>query len=103
MPSPNQKPGADPIRAPPQKSENRRYYDRGDVPVETIEQPAMPGNDVAGVVYPPTALHRGFKEIAELGTNREHRAQQQQRAGFADTECREAASDDEARYKPADR
>src|ERR1700694_5565352 len=71
MPSPNHKTAADAIRATPQKAKNRRHDDRGDVSIETIQQPTMPGNDVAGVLDAETAFHSGFKQIAELGSHRE--------------------------------
>ena len=38
----------------------------GDEAVETIHQPAMAGNDVAGVFNAKTPLHRRLEEIAEL-------------------------------------
>src|SRR3982074_3980272 len=69
MLSPNHKTAADAIHATPQKAENRRQHDRGDGSVETIKQPAMPGNDVAGVLDAETPVHRGFEQIAQLGSN----------------------------------
>src|ERR1700682_4957467 len=82
MLSPNHKTAADAIRATPQKPENRRQDDRSDESVETIHQSAMPGNDMAGVLDAETPFHRGFKEIAKLGSNREDRPEQQHRGQF---------------------
>src|ERR1035437_8958210 len=62
----------------------------------------MPGNELAGVLDAETPLHRGLKEIAKLGSNRERRAQQQQRACFAETRRHKPCGDDKARYKAAD-
>src|SRR6187397_1620830 len=81
--SPNHKTAADAIRATPQKTENRRQHDRGDEAVETIHQPAMAGNDLTGILDAETPFHRGFEQIAELRSNRQHRGQQQQRDGVA--------------------
>src|SRR5580704_9173087 len=102
MTSPNHKTAADAIHATPQKAENRRQNDRGDVSVETIEQPAMPGNDVAGVLDTETPLYRGLKEIAKLRNDRKNSAQQQSRAGIAETERHKRFCDEKARRKPAD-
>src|ERR1700722_7259064 len=76
MLSPNHKTAADAIHATPQKAENRSYDDRGDETVERIHAPAMPGNEVAGILDAKTPLHRGFQEVAQLGCNRKCRAQQ---------------------------
>src|SRR5450759_1229790 len=62
----------------------------------------MPGNELAGVLDAEAPLHRGLKEIAKLGSNRERRAQQQERAGFAETRRHKPGGDDKARYKAAD-
>src|SRR5580698_6346638 len=67
--SPNHKTAADAIHAAPQKTENRRQDYRRDETVETIEQPAMPGDDLAGVLDAETTFHCRFKEIAKLGNN----------------------------------
>src|SRR6266404_1390442 len=102
MLSPNHKTAADAIHATPQKPENRRQDDRSDESVETIQQSAMPGNDVAGVLDAETPFHRGLEEIAKLRCDRQNRAQQQQRSGFAETEGRKSRRYDEARHKTAD-
>src|SRR5580692_6506240 len=73
--SPNHKTAADAIHAAAQKPENRRHDHRGDEPVEAIEQSAMAGNDVAGVLDAETPFHSGFKQIAELRSDREAAAQ----------------------------
>src|SRR6266404_1272450 len=105
MLSPNHKTAADAIHATPQKPENRRRDDRGDESVVAIHQSAMPGNDMAGVLDAKTAFHRGFKEIAELGGDRENRAQQQQRAQFKGrihfAKRGKSRGDYKARYKAA--
>ncbi len=75
MSSPNHKTAADAIHAAPQKAENRRQDDRGDEAVETVHQPAMTGNEVAGILDAETPLYRRLEEIAKLGRDREHRAQ----------------------------
>src|SRR3979490_1313436 len=104
MLSPNHKTPADAIRATPQKPENRRQEHRSAESVETIHQSAMPGNDMAGVLDSETPFHRGFKEIAKLGSDRENRAEQQQRAQpkgrihFA--KCGKSRGDHKARHKP---
>src|SRR6266852_6740220 len=89
--SPNHKTAADAIHATPQKPENRRHDDGCDVSVEAIQQPAMPGNDVAGVLDAESPFHSGFKEIAKLRRNREDSAEQQDGAGFAETERRKSS------------
>src|SRR6476659_5417501 len=61
----------------------------------------MARNDMAGILDAETAFNRGFKEIAELGSNRENSAQEQQRAGLAEPQRGKAAGDHKARQKPA--
>src|ERR1017187_5668023 len=102
MNSPNHKTAADAIHATPQKPENRRHDDRGDESVETIQQPAMSGNELTGVLDAESPFHRGLEQIAKLGSDRESRAQQQERASFAETERHKPAGDDKARDKAAD-
>src|SRR4030081_3083941 len=82
--SPNHKPAADAIRASPQKPENRRQDDGGHESVEAVQQTAMPGNDVAGILDAEPPFDRGFEEIAELRRNRASRSQQQYLAGIAE-------------------
>src|ERR1700761_2822826 len=77
MTSPNHKTAADAIHAAPQKTENCRQNDRGDEAIETVEQAAVAGNDVAGVLDAKSAFHGGFEQIAQLGSDRERRSQQQ--------------------------
>src|ERR1700738_3543971 len=74
---PNHKTAADAIRASPQKPENRHQDDGGHESIEAVQQTAMPGNDVAGILDAEAPFDRGFEEIAELRRNREHRSQQQ--------------------------
>src|ERR1700737_3015458 len=104
--SPNHKSAADAIHAVSQKPENRSHDDGGDEPVETIQQPAVPRDEVAGVLDAKTPLHRGLKEIAELGSNRQSRPQQQKRAQFEGridfAERGEARGNHKARRKAAD-
>src|SRR5581483_11934063 len=64
--SPNHKSGSGATRAAAQNSENRRQHDRRDIAVEAVHQPAMAGDDVAGVLHAEAALDGGFEEIAEL-------------------------------------
>src|SRR4051812_11866814 len=71
MNSPNHKTAADAIHATPQKTENRRQDHRGDESVEPVQQPAMPRDDLAGILDAETPFYRGFEEIAELGSDRE--------------------------------
>src|SRR5665811_308226 len=67
MPSPNHKTAADAIHAAPQKPENSSHDHGRDESVEAIHQPAMAGDDVAGVLDAETPFHRGLQEIAKLG------------------------------------
>src|SRR4029077_19396066 len=64
--SPNHKTAADAIRATPQKPENRRHDDGCDKSVQAVQQTAMTGDDVAGILHAKPPLHGGLKEIAEL-------------------------------------
>src|SRR3984885_11797495 len=100
--SPNHKTAADAIHAAPQKSQNRRQDHRRDKAVETIEQSAMSGNDLAGVLDVEPAFHCRFKQIAELGNNGKRCAQHQQGAGSGQTEHRKSRRDNKARSKAAD-
>src|ERR1700687_1781354 len=102
MSSPNHKTAADAIHAAPQKAKNRSHDDCGDEAVETIHQPAMPGNQVAGVLDAEPPLHRGFEEITELGSNRKRCAQQQNGDALAETECYKSSRDGQARHKATD-
>src|ERR1700685_1374277 len=72
--SPNHKTAADAIHAAPQKAENRSHCDRGDKAVRRINHPAMPGNEVAGILDAKAPFHRRLKEIAKLGGDRKRRA-----------------------------
>src|SRR4030081_2138304 len=66
MRSPNHKTAADAIRATPQKTENRRDHHRGHEPVETVQQAAMAGNDVAGILDAETAFDPRFEKNAKV-------------------------------------
>src|SRR5579859_1604550 len=111
MTSPNHKTAADAIRATPQKTKNRRHDDGRHEAVKTIEQAAVPGNDVAGVLDAEPAFHGRFKEIAKLGNDRKGRAQQQRVAGFERERrigplgynCKKSRGDRKASDKAADR
>src|SRR5216684_7886148 len=81
--SPNHKTAADAIHAGSQQPQNRRQHDRGDEAVKAIQKPAMAWNDLAGVLDAEAPFHRGFKQIAKLRRRRQHRGQEQQRAGLA--------------------
>src|SRR6478736_588089 len=76
--SPNHKTAADAISATPQQTENCRYDDGCDKPVQAIHQPAMAGDDVTGILHAKPPFHRGLKEIAALRNYRQRRTQQQQ-------------------------
>src|SRR3954471_5801791 len=69
--SPNHKTAADAVEAAPHQAQNRREHNGGDIAVEAIEQPAMPGNDVAGILDAEMPFHGGFKEVAELRDDRQ--------------------------------
>src|SRR5215475_10401727 len=64
--SPNHKSGSDATRATTQNPENRRNYNGCDKAVQTVQQAAMAGNDVTGVLHAKAALDRGLEEVAEL-------------------------------------
>src|SRR5882672_46455 len=64
--SPNHKTAADAIGATPQEPKKSRHCDGCDKSIQTIQEPAMAGNDLAGILHAKTPLHRGFEEIAEL-------------------------------------
>src|ERR1700709_2080933 len=64
--SPNHKTAADAIGATAQEPENCRQDDGCDKPIQPVHQPAMAGNDVAGILYAGMPLHRGFEESAQL-------------------------------------
>jgi hypothetical protein len=64
--SPNHKTAADAIGTTAQEPEKCRQDDGCDKPIQPVHQPAMAGNDVAGILYAETPLHGGFEEIAEL-------------------------------------
>src|SRR5580704_9920575 len=100
--SPNHKTAADAIHAAPQNPENRGQNHRGDEPVEPVQQPAMPGNDVTGVLDAETPFHRGFKQIAELGSDREDPAQHQHNAGLAEAKGCKSPGDGETGRKAPD-
>src|SRR6266702_8731284 len=88
--SPNHKTASDAIRAGPQEPKNRRHHDGCDKSVQAVQQSAMAGNDVAGVLDAKPPFHCGLKEIAELRDDGQRRPQQQQRAGFSEIGRRKA-------------
>src|SRR3954451_12101133 len=68
--SPNHKTAADAIDTAAQDADHRRQHDRGNIAIETIEQPTMAGNDVAGILDVEPAFHRRFEQIAKLRGHR---------------------------------
>jgi hypothetical protein len=94
--SPNHKTAADAIHAAPEKAQNRRQRTCRDKTVETIQQPAMARNDMAGVLDAESAFDSRFEQVAKLGYNRERSSdqkQRQERTGFARAEFGEACGD----------
>src|ERR1700755_2333537 len=75
--SPNHKTAADAIRAGPQKPKNRCQDDGSHESVEAVQQTAMPGNNLTGILDAEPPFDSGFEEIAKLRSNRKHRGQQQ--------------------------
>src|SRR3569833_713362 len=69
--SPDYKAAADAIQATPHQAQNSRKYNRGDIAVEAIKQPAMPGDNVAGILDAKMPFHGRFEEIADLGDKRQ--------------------------------
>src|SRR3954447_1377682 len=65
--SPNHKTTADAIQPASQEAEYASQDDRRNKAVQSIEQPAMSGNQMARVLDPEAPLHRGFQEAAQLG------------------------------------
>src|SRR5882757_4642336 len=89
--SPNHKTAADAIGAAPQEPEKSRQGDRGNEPIQPIQQPTMAGDDLAGILDAEAPLYRGFKEIAELRNHRKNAAYRQQRPGFPEiNRCKDA-------------
>src|SRR3954464_12810972 len=68
--SPNHKTAADAIGATPQEPKKSREGYGCDKPVQPVQEPAMAGDDLAGILHPKTPLYRGFEEIAELRNHR---------------------------------
>jgi hypothetical protein len=68
--SPNHKTAADAIGAAPQEPKKNRKGYGCDKPVQPVQEPAMAGDDLAGILHPKTPLYRGFEEIAELRNHR---------------------------------
>jgi hypothetical protein len=68
--SPNHKTAANAIGAAPQEPKKSRKGDRCDKPVQPIQEPAVAGNDLAGILDAETTLYRGFEQIAELRNHR---------------------------------
>src|SRR5579883_2762954 len=101
--SPNHKTAANAIGTVSHKSENRRQHKHGHQAVEPVHQPAMAGDDVAGIFHPEPAFHSGFKEIAELSRDREEPAEDKQRNHPSDPGAGKARRHDEASEKAAHR
>ena len=93
---------ADAIRAATQKAENSSHDDGGHKAIQPVHQPAMSGNDVAGILDAKPAFDGGFKEIAKLRGDRKARGQEQQRYRFSDVECGKSRRDRKACDKAAD-
>src|SRR3954452_23493943 len=70
--SPNHKTAADAIGAAAQEPNNRRHGDGGHKSIQTVQQPAMTGNDLAGILDAKAPLDRGFEEVAELRNHRKN-------------------------------
>src|SRR2546427_13259490 len=70
--SPNHKTAADAIGATPQEAKKSRPRDGRDKSIQPIQQPAMTGDDLAGILHPKTSLHRRLKQIAELRNHRKN-------------------------------
>src|SRR4051794_37181204 len=68
--SPNHKTAADAIDTAAQDPDHSRQHDGGYIAVETIEQPAMPGNDLARILDIEPAFHRRLEQVAKLRDNR---------------------------------
>src|SRR3954451_22063890 len=68
--SPNHKTAANAIGATPQEAKKRRRGDGCDKSVQAVQQPAMAGNDLAGILDAKAPLHRRFEEVAELRNHR---------------------------------
>src|SRR4051812_6020545 len=98
--SPNHKTAADAIGTTAQEPENGRQNDGRDKPVQPVHQPAMAGNDVAGILDPETPFHRGFEEVAELRCSRENGGRNQQRNGPPQIERRKAPATARLATKP---
>src|SRR5581483_2244886 len=69
--SPNHKTAANAIGTMSHKSEKRRQHKHGHQAVEPVHQPAMARDDVARILHPESAFDSGFKDIDELGGDRE--------------------------------
>src|SRR5258705_10169174 len=81
--SPNHKTAADAIGTTAQEPENGRQDDGRDKSIQPVHQPAMAGNDVAGILDPETPLHGGFEEIADPPGDRENGGRDHHRDGSA--------------------
>ena len=64
--SPTHKSVTDAIGIAKQKSEKHGEHDRRNKAVETIEQAAVTGNDLTGILDPESPFNRRFKQIARL-------------------------------------
>src|SRR4029077_2313806 len=100
--SPNHKTAADAIGAAPQKPKKSRKGYGCDKPVQPVQQPAMTGNDLAGILHPKATLHCRFEEIAKLRYHRKNARYHQQRAGFSETQPGERAGHPQTGDEAAD-
>src|SRR3954471_19302142 len=64
--SPNHKTAADAIGASPQQAKKNCRRDDRNESIQPVQQPAVTGDDLAGILHPKTPLHGRFEEIAEL-------------------------------------
>src|SRR5438445_11211557 len=68
--SPNHKTAADAIGATPQETKKSRHRDGCDKSVQPIQQPAMTGDHLAGLLHLKPPFHGRLKEISEVRNHR---------------------------------
>src|SRR3954463_1374279 len=100
--SPNHKTAADAIDAAPHHTDQRGTDHRKHQAIEPIQQTAVAGNDMAGILHPETPLHRRLEKIAEVRKDGQFRGQKKQRQQPADAEPCECCGHSEAEYQAAD-
>src|SRR3569832_85815 len=100
--SPNQKAAADAIETAAHQAQNRRQHNGRNIAVEAVQQAAMSGNDVAGILDAEAPLHRGFEEITELRGHRQHGADQHDRYNFARSRGSPSGGDHQAADEATD-